>query len=96
MRLGIYLLNHSSFIYFLQPIAKTGSTALLFAVSVLIAFMINAGTSTGCSRSNAPAAASADTATAPATSSSAPAPPRDEEMHFPASKAGTMSPRKGK
>jgi len=36
VRLGIYLLNHSSFIYFLQPIAKTGSTALLFAASVLV------------------------------------------------------------
>lgn len=36
VRLGIYLLNHSSFIYFLQPIAKTGSTAVLFGASVLV------------------------------------------------------------
>lgn len=36
VRLAIYLLNHSSFTYFLQPIAKTGATALLFATSVLI------------------------------------------------------------
>lgn len=36
VRLAIYLVNHSSFTYFLQPIAKTGATALLFAVSVLI------------------------------------------------------------
>lgn len=36
VRLAIYLVNHSSFTYFLQPIAKTGATALLFAVSVVI------------------------------------------------------------
>jgi hypothetical protein len=36
VRLGIFVLNHSSFVYFLQPIAKTGSTALLFGASVLI------------------------------------------------------------
>jgi hypothetical protein len=36
VRLGIFLLNHSSFVYFLQPIAKTGSTALLFGASVLV------------------------------------------------------------
>lgn len=36
VRLGVYLLNHSSFIYFVQPIAKTGSTALLFGASVLV------------------------------------------------------------
>ena len=36
VRLGIYLLNHSEFMYFVQPVAKTGATALLFATSVLI------------------------------------------------------------
>jgi hypothetical protein len=35
VRLGIYLLNHSEFVYFVQPIAKTGVTALLFAASVV-------------------------------------------------------------
>lgn len=36
VRLGIYLLNHSEFVYFVQPIAKTATTALLFATSVVI------------------------------------------------------------
>ena len=36
VRLGIYLLNHSEFMYFVQPIAKTATTALLFAASVVI------------------------------------------------------------
>lgn len=36
VRLAIYLVNHSSFTYFLQPVAKTGATAMLFAASVLI------------------------------------------------------------
>lgn len=36
VRLGIYLLNHSDFMYYVQPIAKTGATALLFAASVLV------------------------------------------------------------
>jgi len=36
VRLVIYLLSHSEFMYFVQPIAKTGATALLFAASVLI------------------------------------------------------------
>lgn len=36
VRLGIYLLSHSDFVYYVQPIAKTGATALLFAASVLV------------------------------------------------------------
>ena len=36
VRLGIYLVNHSEFMYFVQPIVKTGATSLLFAMSVVI------------------------------------------------------------
>ena len=36
VRVGMYLLDGSSFVYFVQPIIKTVATALLFLVSVLI------------------------------------------------------------
>lgn len=36
VRLGMYLVNESTFVYFVQPIIKTVATALLFVVSVMI------------------------------------------------------------
>lgn len=36
MRLGIYLLNESEFVYFVQPIIKSVATAMLFAISALV------------------------------------------------------------
>ena len=36
IRLGMYLVNDSAFIYFIQPIVKTGAVALLFASSVVV------------------------------------------------------------
>jgi hypothetical protein len=36
VRVGMYLANESSFVYFVQPIIKTVATALLFAISVVI------------------------------------------------------------
>ncbi|MGE0139555.1 MAG: VC0807 family protein [Ilumatobacteraceae bacterium] len=36
VRVGTYLVNESSFVYFVQPIIKTVATALLFAVSVIV------------------------------------------------------------
>jgi hypothetical protein len=36
VRVGVYLANESSFVYFVQPIIKTVATALLFAISVAI------------------------------------------------------------
>src|SRR5690606_32554869 len=35
VRLGIYLLSDSDFVYFVQPILKTVATALLFALSAM-------------------------------------------------------------
>lgn len=35
VRSGLYLINESSFVYFLQPIARTAATALLFAASAV-------------------------------------------------------------
>jgi hypothetical protein len=36
VRVGMYLVNESSFVFFVQPIIKTVATALLFAISVVI------------------------------------------------------------
>jgi hypothetical protein len=36
VRVGIYLLNESAFVYFVQPIIKTVATALLFLISAMI------------------------------------------------------------
>ncbi|MFW2334793.1 VC0807 family protein [Ilumatobacter sp.] len=36
VRVAMYLVNESAFVYFVQPIIKTIATALLFAISVLI------------------------------------------------------------
>lgn len=36
LRLGVYLLNDSAFVYFVQPIIRTVATALFFAFSVVV------------------------------------------------------------
>jgi len=35
LRIGMYLLNDSSFVYFVQPIIRTVATSMLFAISVM-------------------------------------------------------------
>jgi hypothetical protein len=36
VRVGMYLVNESAFVYFVQPIIKTVATALLFLISVMV------------------------------------------------------------
>jgi len=71
-----------------------------FALAVLAACMVHAGTSSGCARESPQAAAAPDVAQQAPSSAAPPAqeqkPEAEEEeseMHFPASKAGSFAPR---
>lgn len=73
-----------------------------FALAVLAACMVHAGTSSGCARSNPQAAAAPDVAQQAPSSAAPPTQEQKEEaeeeseMHFPASKAGSFAPRSKK